>query len=150
MKKIILGVILGLLISMVPIAQINQAKEALRIDNEIYQAQIEQMTTINAEYIPVKMTVTGYAPLDPGAIEGMCYSGDPNVTASGSKSDPNRTIAAGSGMPFGTQIYIPGIGNRIVEDRGSAITDNHIDIMFLTQKEALEWGRQEITVFVKR
>ena len=100
----------------------------LEFDLRAKQTELNKLSEEN--YIPVKMTVTGYAPLDPDAIEGMCYSGDPNVTASGAKSDPNRTIAAGPGIPFGTQIYIPGIGNRIVEDRGSAITDNHIDIMF--------------------
>ena len=26
---------------------------------------------------------TAYAPIDPQAVEGMCYSGDPWVTASG-------------------------------------------------------------------
>ncbi len=107
----------------------------------------EQLTEEN--WIPYKVTATGYAPLDPNAIEGVCYSGDPNITASGAKSDPNVTIAAGKELPFGTQVFIPGIGNRTVQDRGGAITDGHIDIMFATQQQALEYGRQDITIFIK-
>lgn len=99
--------------------------------------------------LPYKVTATGYAPLDPNAVEGMCYSGDPNITASGAKSDPNVTIAAGPELPFGTQVFIPGVGNRTVQDRGAAITKGHIDIMFATQKQAFEFGVQDIAIFIK-
>ena len=34
---------------------------------------------------------TSYAPLDPKAKEGMCYSGDPSITASGAKVVPYVT-----------------------------------------------------------
>ena len=112
---------------------------------------IKQLESIETqEYIPMVVTATGYAPLDPNAIEGVCYSGDPAITASGAKSDPNRTIAAAKEIPFGTQVYIPGIGYRVVEDRGGAIKGNKIDIMFPTQQMALEWGVKEITIFIKK
>lgn len=91
---------------------------------------------------------TGYAPLDPNAVEGMCYSGDPNITASGRRVQPGITIAAGPGIPFGTWIWIEGYGWRRVDDRGGAIHNNKIDVAFNTRKEALEFGRRQVTVVI--
>lgn len=91
---------------------------------------------------------TGYAPLDPNAIEGMCYSGDPNITASGRRVQPGITIAAGPNIPLGTWIWIEGYGWRRVDDRGSRIKENKIDIAFETRKEAFEFGRKQITVVI--
>ena len=120
----------------------------LEMDNREQRNELEAIRSGN--WIPMQVEATGYAPLDPAAVEGMCYSGDPRVTASRSQSDPSRTVAMGNSVPFGTKVYIPGVGHRVVEDRGGAITDKHIDIMFRTQKEALEYGRQTITVYIKK
>ncbi|MDI6740759.1 MAG: 3D domain-containing protein [Candidatus Edwardsbacteria bacterium] len=91
-----------------------------------------------------EFTVTAYAPLDPAAVEGMCYSGDPNVTASGLPPIPGETVAAGPGIPFGSRVWIEGLGIRTVNDRGGRITDNHLDVVFATRKDALSFGRQNL------
>lgn len=91
---------------------------------------------------------TGYAPLDPNAVEGICYSGDPNITASGRRVQPGITIAAGPSIPFGTWIWIEGYGWRRVDDRGGAIHNNKIDIAFHTRKEAFKFGRRHVTVVI--
>lgn len=95
-----------------------------------------------------KMKISGYAPLDPKAVKGMCYSGDPKVTASGRRTQPGITIAAGKNIPFGTLIFIPTIGWREVEDRGGSIGNNRIDICFETKEEAIAWGIQEHEVYI--
>ena len=97
----------------------------------------------------IEVELTAYAPLDSRAVEGMCFSGDPTVTASGSRSTPGRTVAAGRGFAYGTKIYIPGHGHRIVEDRGGAISDTHIDLMVDTKEEAYAIGREKVIIFVK-
>ena len=102
-----------------------------------------------AGWVPVEMEVTGYAPLDENAVEGMCYSGAPTITASGAPSQPGISIAAGPGVPFGTEIYVPGYGVGVVHDRGGAISDRHIDLMFATRGQALGWGRQTVIVWVR-
>lgn len=96
----------------------------------------------------IEMVATGYAPLDPKAIKGMCYSGDPTVTASGKRTTPGITIAAPKHIPFGTWVHLQGIGWRRVDDRGKRITGNKIDICFHTRKEALQWGRRKIKVHI--
>jgi 3D (Asp-Asp-Asp) domain-containing protein len=49
--------------------------------------------------------------------------------------------------PFGSEMYVPGYGWGVVEDRGSAIQGpDRIDIFLDSHQEALEWGRQQVTV----
>lgn len=50
-------------------------------------------------------------------------------------------------LPYGTIVYIPAVGYRTVDDTGSAMKKSwrqkrqvHIDLRFLTVKEAMEWG----------
>lgn len=97
-----------------------------------------------------RWTATAYAPLDPDAVEGVCYAGDPNVTASGREIRPGITVAAGPSIPFGTWIWIEGFGWRCVEDRGSAIKDGHVDIAMISRQDALDFGRQEVLVIIPK
>lgn len=89
---------------------------------------------------------TAYAPLDPNAKEGMCYEGDARITASGEPAVPGVTVAAGKELPFGTELYIKGIGKRIVQDRGAVISRGRIDIAVKTQAEAIRFGRRPVLV----
>ena len=67
-------------------------------------------------------------------------------TASGDKAKPG-TIAADTKLyPRGTIMYVPGYGYGEVEDRGSAIKGQHIDLYFKSHKQALQWGRQTRSV----
>jgi len=97
-----------------------------------------------------RWTATAYAPLDPEAVAGVCYSGDPNITASGREIRPGITVAAGPSIPFGTWIWIEGFGWRCVEDRGSAIKDGHVDIAMISRQNALDFGRQEVLVIIPK
>ncbi|MDA7926411.1 3D domain-containing protein [Verrucomicrobiales bacterium] len=73
------------------------------------------------------------------------------ITASGSKAKPGRTIAADTSIfPFGTKLKVPGYGTGTVEDRGGAIKGARLDLFFRTHKQALEWGRQTVTVEIIR
>ncbi len=69
-------------------------------------------------------------------------------TASGTKADIGTIAADTSLYPFGTVMEVPGYGYGKVEDRGSAIKGNHIDLFFNSHKDALEWGKQKKLVTV--
>ena len=75
-------------------------------------------------------------------------------TASGTYATPNRTIAAWSGLPFGTKVYFPSMANRpnggiyTVEDRGGAIGQGRIDIYFSSHSEALAFGRRTMDAYI--
>lgn len=68
-------------------------------------------------------------------------------TASGAIAEEGVTVAADWNiLPAGTLIEIDGLGERIVQDRGGAITGNKIDIYFNSHEVALEFGVQEVLV----
>lgn len=77
--------------------------------------------------------------------------GQPKVvgmTASGSKAK-RGTIAADTDIyPMGTIMYIEGYGYGCVEDRGSAIQGQHIDIFFGKHEDAMNWGNRIMKVKV--
>lgn len=56
--------------------------------------------------------ITGY-----DACARCCGKSD-GITASGTRAEVGRTIATGREFDFGTRLYIEGIGERTVEDRG--------------------------------
>jgi len=122
--------------------------KALRQENrELYNRMSDWLN----EWDVQEKEVTGYAPLDCWAKEGMCYAGNPSITASGQQVVIGRTIAAGPDVPFGTKVWIKGIGFRVVQDRGGRIGNEHIDVAVATQEEAFRGvGRAKSVVVIQR
>lgn len=70
-------------------------------------------------------------------------------TASGAIAKAGHTIAVDTSViPFGSVVLIDGI-EYVAEDTGSAIQGNRIDIYFDSHDEALQFGIQELTAYVK-
>lgn len=93
--------------------------------------EIEEVQPIVEEYV-----ITAYCHCV------KCCGKSDGITASGVKAIEGITVAMDKSMPFGTKIYIDGIGERIVQDRGGAIKNNRIDLYFDSHQEALNFGRQ--------
>lgn len=82
---------------------------------------------------------TGKHPSDPGY----------GITASGNVVQEGRTIACPPSLSFGTKIHIPKWNETYVcEDRGSAITNGHLDIYKEDLEDALQFGVQQLQVKV--
>lgn len=118
------------------------------------------------EWEPVVMDVSAYCP-----CTLCCGPNAGGVTASG-KPAVGKLIAAPSSYAFGTEMHVPGYGTAKVQDRGGAIKSagqwvrnirigdqkvadtklqhDRIDLLFPTHEEALKWGRQTLTVLVRR
>ena len=111
-----------------------------------YEDHIEVLSTIPA-------VVTSYAPLDPNAVEGMCYSGNPAITATGTRTRIGVAASDWNELPVGTIIEIPGYGEAIVEDTGSAMRNYKegikIDIFHATRTESFIWGEQPLDIIIK-
>lgn len=57
------------------------------------------------------------------------------------------TCAAPRSIPFGTHIWIPSLGWRIVEDRTARKYDGRIDVyMGADREKALQWGKQTLQI----
>ena len=80
-----------------------------------------------------------------------CCGKTNGITASGTKAEQGVTVAADTNkLPFGTKIYIDGIGERVVQDRGGAIKGNKIDLFFSDHQSALNFGRQTKQVTIMK
>ena len=77
-----------------------------------------------------------------------CCGKTNGITASGTVATEGRTVA--STLPFGTKIYIEGVGERIVEDRGGGITDGKIDLFMGSHEKALRHGVKKVDVWKVR
>lgn len=83
---------------------------------------------------------TGKNPGDPGyditstglpAIQGITVAVDPTI------------------IPYGTKLYIPGIGYRIAQDTGGAIIGDHIDVFYNDVQVARDFGvKQDVPVYI--
>lgn len=72
------------------------------------------------------------------------------ITASGTEVKEGRTCACPPSIPFGSKVYIAELDQTFVcEDRGSAITEGHIDIYMDNLEEALQFGVQSMKVSIQ-
>ena len=77
------------------------------------------------------------------------YEGDP-ITATGVRPIPYYTLAADPRiLPYGTKVYIPKF-NAIfeVQDTGSAIRGNRLDIFMNSYKECMDFGIRDLEIYV--
>lgn len=80
----------------------------------------------------------------------ICNNGDSTYTATGTRPVSGRTIAVDPKViPYGSEVTIRG-NTYIAEDCGGAVKGNHIDIVFDTHQEALDFGIQYEDVEVKQ
>jgi 3D (Asp-Asp-Asp) domain-containing protein len=111
------------------------AKLDTRARRIVERAQtIEVETPIASSTTPgtVTVTATGYS------LPGHTSTGLPvgfGVVA----VDP-------SVIPLGTRLTIPGYGEGVAADTGSAVTGYTIDLWFPTLADALAWGRRTVTI----
>lgn len=66
-----------------------------------------------------------------------CCGKSNGITASGAKAKEGVTVATGK-LKFGTKVYIEGVGNRVVQDRG--VNSKTIDVYFTNHSKALQFG----------
>ncbi|SDE61906.1 3D domain-containing protein [Sporomusa acidovorans] len=88
------------------------------------------------------MTATAYAP---GYRDNGSWN---NLTYVGGKVKKGVVAVDPAIIPMGTKLWIEGYGEALAEDQGSAIKGNRIDLAFNTRQEALNYGIQNIKVYV--
>ena len=95
---------------------------------------------------------TGYCP-----CKICCGKYSPEVTgceqhtATGTIPTEGRTIAVDPlVIPYGTEVYIEGLGTFVAEDCGGMIKGDRIDIFFASHEEALAFGKKTLYVSIDR
>lgn len=92
----------------------------------------------------MQMEATGYCNCS------LCCDSETGITASGEVASGITVSADWNVLPCGTVINIEGIGRRVVQDKGSAIRGNRLDIWFSSHEAALEFGRRTVEVEVEK
>ena len=83
-----------------------------------------------------------------------CCGKSNGITSSGRLATEWHTVAAGSGLPIGTVIYIPAFADKpnggwfVVEDRGGAISNNKIDVFMGSHSSAIQFGRRNLECYI--
>jgi 3D (Asp-Asp-Asp) domain-containing protein len=82
-------------------------------------------------------------------VKATAYCNDP-ISATGTIPTEGITLAADPKViPFGTKVYIPAFNKVfVVEDCGSAIKNNRIDIYMDDYDKCMEWGIRDIQIYI--
>lgn len=68
------------------------------------------------------------------------------TTATGIQTSWGVIAVDPSVIPLGTKMFVPGYGQGVAADTGSAVKGNIIDLWFPTTEQALQWGRRTVTI----
>jgi 3D (Asp-Asp-Asp) domain-containing protein len=78
-------------------------------------------------------------------VTAVAYS-LPGATASGLPVGWGVVAVDPSVIPLGTHMTIPGYGEAVAADTGTAIIGTIIDLWFPTTAQAAAWGRRTVTI----
>lgn len=132
----------------------NSQAEIISKQTEVIEEQAELIKSLETEVIKCEDLLLKQPKWCPVEMELSYYTIAPDegsgtgITASGTKATVGRTIASNK-YPFGTKIMIDG-HIYTVEDRGSSIVDNCLDILVDSKEEATQKGRHTAIVYVLR
>ncbi len=113
--------------------------------NKIVQIQTKVTSRSSARGTTVTSASSGRYKVTAYCSCVKCCGKTNGITASGTKAQANRTVAAPGTFAFGTQLLING-QTYTVEDRGGAIQGNRIDVYMNSHSEALAWGVRYLDV----
>lgn len=127
----------------IEITNLNKSNQNLSTQLTSVQSDLETLKQNKVAYIG-KYKITYYCACK------QCCGKDNGITASGAKVQEGVTVAADtSKLPFGTKIYIKGIGWRTVQDRGGSIKGNRLDIYVSSHNSPMPYNVQSLDVWVE-
>ena len=126
------------------IATLNISQKPEKIINEIFLDEPSVEVSTYSDYQNLgEFRITYYCPC------AKCCEKSDGITATGTIATEGRTVAVDPKViPYGTVIYIEGIGARVAEDCGGAVKNNVIDVFVdTTHQEAIKMGRKKLKVY---
>lgn len=134
--------------------------ETVRQIHSYYNAKLELIQTIltteQQKIAPLlgddtkvrRMTVTAYDAWSESSIDIPEYRD--GITATGAKATPGRTVAVDPKViPYGSRVFIPGMGWRVAEDTGGALKGDKIDVLMKDEETARQFGRKRLFIVWK-
>jgi 3D (Asp-Asp-Asp) domain-containing protein len=125
--------------------QVNAALGALTRSHDQILSATEQAPSVGTKSWGRRFTVTMYLPRSPA------YGKDNDgFTATMVKADPEKRIIAVDPtlIPYGSWVWIEGLGWYQAQDCGSAIKGFRLDVLTATEDDAMRFGKQDRFVIV--
>jgi 3D (Asp-Asp-Asp) domain-containing protein len=121
------------------------ALAALAKSHENILAATEQAPSVGTKSWGRRFTITKYIPRSPAY--GKFNDG---ITSTLVKADPNARIVAVDPklVPYHSWVWIEGLGWYRAEDCGSAIKGFRIDLLTASERDAMQFGKQDRFVIV--
>lgn len=89
-----------------------------------------------------------YLDLVATAYSPFCCKGVDDITALGIRAGYGVVAVDPKVIPLGSRLYIEGYGYAIAADTGSAIKGLRIDLGYETKRQALQFGRRPVRVYI--
>ena len=129
------------------------ARELASLQSQAAAAQVRSARIAPAPAVaPVSTPVLRPQPVASGGgrtltVESTGYA-LPGTTASGLPVGWGIVAVDPSVIPLGTRMTIPGYGEGVAADTGSAVQGLIIDLWFPSTAQALQWGRRTVTITI--
>ncbi len=81
-------------------------------------------------------------------VEATAYTWTGNQTATGTWPAVGTIAVDPDVIPLGSKVYVVGYGFATAEDTGGAINGHIIDLYMDTEEECMQWGRQNVTIYI--
>ncbi len=131
--------------------------ERLARERNLNRTELARLTDLASSAEGKNVSLGGGAPsvppsTPPGSgtrmtVEATGYA-LPGTTATGIPVGWGVVAVDPSVIPLGTRMTIPGYGEGVAADTGSAVRGRIIDLWFPTRAQALAWGRRTVTITI--
>lgn len=133
------------------LAQVHAARERAAAKAAALRAHAATTRRAKAQ---AATTLDGYTVVGHLTVMATAYWPDPSwsngYTATGVRAGYGVVAVDPNVIPLGTHLYIPGYGQAVAADTGSAIIGDHIDLCYPTGWQAQDWGVQYVTITIER
>lgn len=127
---------------------------SLRSQAQLQRSEIQKIVTTAKTARKKSQKLTSGAPSSPPppsgrkmVVSATCYD-LPGHTATGMPVGWGVVAVDPNVIPLGTKLYIPGYGNGVAADVGSAVKGRDIDL-WMTPGRCAAWGRRTVTITIR-